>query len=701
MERVVEPEVEPEQFFAVARAKRRRRWRNALLGLGALGVVSTVLAAPRMILQADRSDAACSDRDYLVAPGDSRACAWRPHAWLFVPKLLPWTRTRALARERDVDHDQAERELRDAAAVTPNAAARDEAARRLLQASKGGPLTLERGTDGKIVTYDPAASLIAALIEHGAFAVAAEAHPWTQGPENLQYAYDAALAGGDLQSAAQIAARRDEPHWDRDLEAGAFLCLKGQQREGLEHLELAKGDAIVKVPSRTDAAQIAQVLCGADSAGYGGDSGRMALMAAKLSSSRFRGDVPLGQVPDIDLLGSSGLALFDTQRARTPFVAAWLTQESQPLDRVLDAVAPLTFQLGAPVSPYKLGLGAPRFSHLLHPILVDPGVHEKAAETLKALAATTLPPPPATPPSAPKRPAAKEGPAKKAPPQARPIGDFYHSGEEILAARQDPKGALERAAVVLWVEAASQRAALGRHEEARHDLDKALALDPSAGTRLFAASLAYAAGDVPNAEAHLRELAKTSPSPDIATLAGILDVLVAMRGGRWEDAHVLAQRTHAGATDDKKTATAWLLTATALRVGRPDEGPGLPTPEGYERDATTWEKLAVMPEAERRAYRLRMFSFSPSIGAELVLPAVFYVVGQAANGSDPEVWIDAFIPLAYSAYHTPTAARARAEAARWRGDEQAAKRHESRAGAAESLVDTPEKLVLASLAGVL
>ena len=698
MESAAQPEVEPEQFFAVARAKRRRRWRNALLGLGALGVVSTVLAAPWMVRQADRSDTACSDRDYLVAPGESRGCAWRPHAWLFVPKLVPWTRTRALARERDVDHDQAERELRDAAEVTPNAAARDEAARRFLQASKGGPLTLERGTDGKIVTYDPAASLIAVLNEHGAFAVAAQAHPWTQGPDNLQYAYDAALASGDLQSAAQIAARKDEPHWDRDLKAGAFLCLKGQQREGLEHLELAMRDAIVKVPSQYEAAQIAQVLCGAD---YGGDSERIELMAAKLSSSRFRRDVPLGQVPDIDLLGSTDLALHDIRRARTPFVAAWLTHESQPLDRVLDAVAPLTFQLGAPVSPYKLGVDAPRFSYLLHPILVDPGVHEKAAETLKALAATTLPPPPATPPSAQKRTVAKDVQAKKPPPQARPIDDFYHSTEEILAARKDPKAALERAAVVLFVEAASQHAALGRHEQARHDLDKALALDPSAGTRIFAASLAYAAGDVPSAEVHLRELAKASPTPDIATLAGILDVLLAMRGERWEDAHALALRTHRGATADKKTATAWLLTATALRVGRPDEGSGLPTPEGYERAPTTWEQLAGMPEVERRAYRLRMFSFSPPLGLELVLPAVFYVIGRAAEGSDPDVWIDAFIPLAYSAYHTPTAARARAEAARWRGDEEAAKRHEARAGAAEGLVDTPEKLVLASLAGVL
>jgi tetratricopeptide (TPR) repeat protein len=391
------------------------------------------------------------------------------------------------------------------------------------------------------------------------------------------------------------------------------------------------------------------------------------------------------------LLGYYDTGQLHVREARTPFVAAWLLHRNRSFEEAIDVVAPVDLQLGGPISPYAVGPGATHGFLSSYPVVVDPMRHEQAAERLLALAkeaeaAAAVP---------------KPAGVKTAEPKQRPIDDYYHAREAILAARKAPAAAMRRAAWLFFVEAASVRAALRQPEAAVGDIRRALELDSSADTQVFAASILLSTGDYDGAKKHIAAVAEGKPDAPSVAIALILDTFIAAREARWEDAHATATRAHTAAPQNLKSPTSWLLAATALKVGRPGEGPGVATPQGYEREPTTWEKLAALPEAERRDIRLRMFSFDPPSAGVLVLPAVFYVLGEAANGTDPEAWIDASIPHYLEAYHSAVALRARAEASRWRGNEEAAKKLESRAASLEALADTPQKLILAKLAGVL
>ncbi|NUO49378.1 MAG: hypothetical protein HOV80_11035 [Polyangiaceae bacterium] len=687
-EREAEQELEPEEYLAAVKTKGRRRLRR-ILGILGVFLFANIVAfgAPWMIRNAEESDKDCSNRDYQVAPGESDGCGWRARAWIQLPKLVPWTRKRALDREGDLLRDQAERALRNAAEVTPNTRARDEAAARFVEASKGGPWILERSSDRETVTIDPRDGLIAILTSDGAYAAAARAHVAVADPQSLGWAFDAAIAMGDVETAAQIARRDTSADYQTDLKAGALLCLLGDDANGSRRLARAEADYSARVgPDYKYAdAQLARVLCGDPGVTTAGSVGRTAVHAAKLYSEKYRGSLPLDMLPDVDRVSFFADERLDIDEARSPFVAAWLVSREHPIEQVVDVIGPLSFQLGGAVSPYTIGGAESRAFLSSYPVVVEPATHEKAAALLEALAAGLA-----------AKPVAPVG--KTAPPKVRPIEEYSRAAQAIANARKQPERALRSAAWMLWIEAASQHAALRKFDAANAAMAHALSLDGSADTRIFAASLAYAMDDLAGAKTHLAELDKGSPDVTVAALAGILDVFIAMREGRWEDAHARAKRTHEAAKDPVRDSTAWLLAATAIRVGRPDEGPGITTPEGYEQPATTWEKVAAMTEAERKVFRLRLFGVDPPRGGPLVMPAVYYVVGQAAEGTDPEAWLDAAIPLAYSHYHSSTGHRARAEAARWRGDEAAAKELEERARKIDALTDDPAKLVFAKLA---
>ena len=88
------------------------------------------------------------------------------------------------------------------------------------------------------------------------------------------------------------------------------------------------------------------------------------------------------------------------------------------------------------------------------------------------------------------------------------------------------------------------------------------------------------------------------------------------------------------------------------------------------------------------------------LDARLVQPALFFVVGQAASGGDVEAWLDATFSLFNRKFWNIPAMRARAEAARWRGDDVAAAAWTERAAKLAQRAGTPERLVLARLAGL-
>jgi hypothetical protein len=145
----------------------------------------------------------------------------------------------------------------------------------------------------------------------------------------------------------------------------------------------------------------------------------------------------------------------------------------------------------------------------------------------------------------------------------------------------------------------------------------------------------------------------------------------------------------------------WVEAAAALAAGESGVVTRAPTPDYYEAPELPrdWFSLARADETVRRKARFRMSSLAELDRA--VLPAVIYVLHEVArDGVDPEVYIDEALPLHDSDANGIIAARARAEAARMRGDEAAAKRWGERALSLQALITSPAHVLLARLAGV-
>jgi hypothetical protein len=88
-------------------------------------------------------------------------------------------------------------------------------------------------------------------------------------------------------------------------------------------------------------------------------------------------------------------------------------------------------------------------------------------------------------------------------------------------------------------------------------------------------------------------------------------------------------------------------------------------------------------------------------GEQAVLPAVIFVLHAVGrDGKDPEVFVDAMLPFYDARLHGVTGLRARAEAARMRGDAETATLWGGRTDALQKLFSTPERLLLARLAGL-
>jgi hypothetical protein len=254
---------------------------------------------------------------------------------------------------------------------------------------------------------------------------------------------------------------------------------------------------------------------------------------------------------------------------------------------------------------------------------------------------------------------------------------------------------------VLWAEAAYVRALVGRSAEARVDVERAARSADTLGlVRLAAISMAV--DDDVGAE---RLLAKASSDQADGTgggaMADLLLASIAMHQGKAEEAHVAAKRARQRQVPALEGPAAWMLSATSLKLDRAADAPGIPTPTIFERGETTWEKLAKEPDEKRADARMRMQSLDASSPALLVMPAIFYVVGRAADGHDVDAYLDAVFGIHYRLYWSPMALRARAEAARWRGDAEAASRFTTRAAELAKLLDRPDHLVLARFAGLL
>jgi hypothetical protein len=144
----------------------------------------------------------------------------------------------------------------------------------------------------------------------------------------------------------------------------------------------------------------------------------------------------------------------------------------------------------------------------------------------------------------------------------------------------------------------------------------------------------------------------------------------------------------------------WVLLAASLRTAEAAPlMPKLAAPTIYEREPADWATLTSASEETRREARFRMLTVEFG-GAEMVaLPAVAYVLAHVArDGKSPEVWLDGVFASHNPRLNGCTGMRARAEAARWRGDGATAARWDGLAETLERQFSSPKKALLARLA---
>lgn len=682
------PTPEEAALADVAKAKRERRMGYATLGV-IVGAVFFAFAPSAMLGRASKSDTLCSNTDYEDQPGASEGCAWKAHAWLALPKIVPWTRKEALATDRSITRSQASRALKRHSVITPDAKKRDEAAHAYLEECRE-PSGTVMGANGKTFSDDPQLTVVAVLSGSGAWEEAARAADVTRSPMNLQWAFESALATADLDRARAIAKLDPSggPAFDFLLQTGAFLCLTGDVDGGRARIVQADVDYRQHIPYDDVDAQVALSLCGGTGT-ITESRGRSAVQAARLFAGKLD---TLDRLPDVDR--GPGDASLDVSELRTPFVAAWLATGKHAPRTVVDLVSPIVPSRMAAVSPWSLGaLGSLSPLASATPMAFDPEKHEKAGEALLALAKEE------EAASAEAKPVSAKDPAH--PDDGfRPLDDVRRSREAIETGRKDVAKTLRDRAKVFFAEAAFMRAALRQRAETARDVSLSLDVEGDPFAALHAASLLVLVGDDAGAKKlRTEELRSFSEKGDGPAWADLLDATIAMKEKRWDDAHAAAKSAFGRKPESLLGPASWMLAATALKVGKPDESPGLSTPGIFERDKTTWEKLAGTPEPQRKELRMRMQGLDTGQWAGFALPAIFFVIGEAAKGTDPEAYIDAMIGINDRTYWTPFGMRARAEAARWRGDEETAKKWDARADKLFALVDRPDRVVLARLAG--
>ena len=247
---------------AVARsdAREAKPWREPTWTVGRVFLVllaSTVLTValtwlPNMLVSAaNKSASACFDAQDEAHSAEPSDCS--QGGKLFWPKLVPWTRSRALAAERWIARGVGRREIVRRAAVELDANGRDEQAKALLASAddEGVPLN--------------------GLMEAGAFDVLARAAlPQPQSEDDVVYPLLAAATLGLPDELAAAAKREPAPGdflWTANARRGAFLCLLGEKEAGRAALAAAGSQAAVGLGFRPLPAQMAAIACGADDDG--------------------------------------------------------------------------------------------------------------------------------------------------------------------------------------------------------------------------------------------------------------------------------------------------------------------------------------------------------------------------------------------------------------------------------------------------
>jgi hypothetical protein len=556
--------------------------------------------------------------------------------WLWLPKLVPWKRKAALEREISIQRNVAGRALKLATSFRPDAAARARAA-------DAAALVYRREREDATA---PASEGLSALLALEGDADGIRRHSAVANTAlSANNVLRALLYTGDLEAAVAFARARprlvaeDQAARDLYFTEGVLLCLAKDQPAGVKSLREAE-----RVHGQFQALPYAE--------------GRIARAAC--------GD---GVTPGVDDPARDAIRSFASKgvplekESPSPFVvAALLAREPTPEEAlVLLASIPRVPWIGMAPLPWSSKLASASLV-ASYPVLLDPERHEKAAALLEKLAGSA-------------------------------------TGEAPAELRHHSRG--------LLLEAASGWSAQGNAERTEAAAARAHALAPSAETAVLATPSLLGVGSFARAGTLLSTTERGEASPSTRALLSAFEAQIFAHFERWKEARIAAETGLATAKELRSSDLAlpiteglrWLLLAIALRTGDVASAPALLTPEIYERDPRAWHDLIALPEPERAILRWRMRTVE--IGSlPISLPAQMFVIGEAARGSDVEVWLDHALGIFDRRLAGAPALRARAEAARYRGDAKAEADYLARAGRLEKLLGDPRQRALGSLIGL-
>lgn len=654
----------------------------------------------------------CLDQAEAGEEPDPLGCVERARAWLVYPSLLPWTR-QLTEDEGPLDPAAAARAaLQATTAAFPDAGRRAAAAAAVRDAAGGA-----QGEDESAILTALDAGALEGVFPPGAGSPLAR---------ELSQGLRAAIARGDLVTAERLALEVDgaprkrtksmDPYahirdpWHCNLSESAAACLLGRRAEGQKFFASAEcSDGFRTYPEQNNIRWLGVVACGSDAEGLEKRLGRpgdsdgdvaRAFLAASSGGPRAGGLRAFFSNEKLPVAVMAALEdPTDPRRVRRLFLGD--TEPSFGLPHIPgDLIAPLS----APA------LGCPsRRQHLDPSCFIAPALHDRAAARLDVLAEEAAPRDKVLSAELGRiawilralaaaehlhrgdvSRAREVNAAIRARPARAPRADWHLVPVRMALAAGDPRGAIEAAAEarVLGAQGAGElfggrwvplrpahEALLVLYEAlaqlALGDTERAAALATQADERLWA--LAGHELCVPGLEDECREPAYRTPGfSSIRVRARWLRAALAWRAGRREEA------------------------LQALPPGHPNDK-GEPV-AGAELLAGTLDLLR-QAEGQRRRGRMNLPG-DEAAEADWLTAAQMYLVGEAARGEgDVEVWLD-------RVFSRPTrsggraALRARAEAARWRGDAEAAQRWEARAATIQGWIVDDRSAALVRIAGL-
>ncbi|HZO15568.1 MAG TPA: hypothetical protein VFB62_19985, partial [Polyangiaceae bacterium] len=614
----------------------------AVVALSGVATFSLTKLPACLIESADKDSDACFEAFDQGEHDDPMSC--RQRATLLWPSIIPWKRKEAVAEANDIHESALRRAMIVATAGDLDATQRSEVA--------ASAAELEPEDRFRI------------LVAGGDF----EALAHLEELPDDKTSFGAALALGDIERARHYATRPNRAH-EATLRQGAWLCLNGDAEAGRRALVTADAQyrAVVSGPTGWFDARAAAAACGL--------AENDATLETRLVPSFARASMTFVRLLDPSWQKGRRVAVAESLfgatldgHERVVAMAHWLVG-ARPSTLAVDK------KLGDPKIGVRDHTLASPFAVLRHDDLhdqpiVDPSTLEAAATVLEEL-------PPIE--------------ASTDPGARKPEGVTWE---------------LQRAAFIMWLEAAAYHAREGWTEKAKRAAARAVKIAPE-GLDWLAAGVLLAAGDATTAKRLVTAATKRADFAKADRSMAYLHLAWAeIELGRWDDALEHARLAHAASLSVR---TAWLLAALTLRAGKPVSIEGLPSAPD---DMNAWNeplpalsgflRLAAMPEKERRRARIAVSQLS-WVGETLdVLPAALFVVGAAAGTGNVEVWLDRMcaLEMAIEPDDLRLWMRARAAAARWRGDEAAMTRWNERLARLGGLVKDPRAAVIAHAGGL-